>query len=514
MAAPHDNIVRIFDTTLRDGEQSPGIALNAHEKIEIARQLERLGVDIIEAGFAISSQGELEGVRAVSQAVDCVVASLSRTGEEDVDAAIESLSDARNPRIHVFIATSDIHLEHKLRMTRAQVLEGTRFAVARAKAFCSDVEFSCEDATRSDPDFMARVVRTAIAAGATTINIPDTVGYTVPAEYVAILRGLYERVPELEGIVLSVHCHDDLGMAVANSIAGVEAGARQVECTINGIGERAGNASLEEIVMLLATRRPHYDMETNIVTQEIVRSSRLVSRLTGYPVQPNKAIVGRNAFAHEAGIHQHGVLAHRRTYEIMDAESVGLHGSDIVLGKHSGRHALGKALADLGFTIEGDDLKRAFVRFKEMADRKGKITSLDLEAIASDSLREREEAYRLASVAISTRTGEQAQAEVTVAGDGGEQTATAHGDGPVDAVFGAINRVLGVPVTLVEYSIGAVTGGADALGEVRVVVESAGRTFSSQAVSTDITEASAEAYLRACAHAKAATEPEQELIGV
>ncbi|HEU0194755.1 MAG TPA: 2-isopropylmalate synthase [Gaiellales bacterium] len=514
MAAPHDNIVRIFDTTLRDGEQSPGIALNAHEKIEIARQLERLGVDIIEAGFAISSQGELEGVRAVSQAVDCVVASLSRTGEEDVDAAIESLSDARNPRIHVFIATSDIHLEHKLRMTRAQVLEGTRFAVARAKAFCSDVEFSCEDATRSDLDFMARVVRTAIAAGATTINIPDTVGYTVPAEYVAILRGLYERVPELEGIVLSVHCHDDLGMAVANSIAGVEAGARQVECTINGIGERAGNASLEEIVMLLATRRPHYDMETNIVTQEIVRSSRLVSRLTGYPVQPNKAIVGRNAFAHEAGIHQHGVLAHRRTYEIMDAESVGLHGSDIVLGKHSGRHALGKALADLGFTIEGDDLKRAFVRFKEMADRKGKITSLDLEAIASDSLREREEAYRLASVAISTRTGEQAQAEVTVAGDGGEQTATAHGDGPVDAVFGAINRVLGVPVTLVEYSIGAVTGGADALGEVRVVVESAGRTFSSQAVSTDITEASAEAYLRACAHAKAATEPEQELIGV
>jgi 2-isopropylmalate synthase len=514
MAAGHDNTVRIFDTTLRDGEQSPGIALNAHEKIEIARQLERLGVDVIEAGFAISSQGELEGVRAVSQAVDCVVASLSRTGEEDVDAAIESLRDARSPRIHVFIATSDIHLEHKLRMTREQVLEGARFAVARAKAFCSDVEFSCEDATRSDPDFMAQVVRAAIAAGATTVNIPDTVGYTVPAEYSAILRGLYDRVPELEGVVLSVHCHDDLGMAVANSIAGVEAGARQVECTINGIGERAGNASLEEIVMLLATRRPHYGMATNIVTQEIVRSSRLVSRLTGYPVQPNKAIVGRNAFAHEAGIHQHGVLAHRRTYEIMDAESVGLHGSDIVLGKHSGRHALRQALADLGFTIEGDDLKRAFVRFKELADRKGKITSLDLEAIASDSLREREEAYRLASVAISTRTGEQAQAEVTVAGDGGEQTATAHGDGPVDAVFGAINRLLGIPVTLVEYSIGAVTGGADALGEVRVVVELGGRTFASQAVSTDITEASAEAYLRACAHAKAATEPEQELIGV
>ncbi len=496
--------VRIFDTTLRDGEQSPGIALNAHEKIEIARQLERLGVDVIEAGFAISSPGEVEGIRAVSQAVECVVASLARTNPEDVEAAIASLSDARNPRIHVFIATSDIHLEHKLRMTREQVVEAAGDAVARAKRFCADVEFSCEDATRSDPDFMARVVRTAIAAGATTINIPDTVGYTVPDEYVAILRGLYERVPELEGVVLSVHCHDDLGLAVANSIAGVEAGARQVECTVNGIGERAGNASLEEIVMLLATRRPRYGMRTSIVTPEIMRSSRLVSRLTGYPVQPNKAIVGRNAFAHEAGIHQHGVLAHRRTYEIMDAESVGLHGSDIVLGKHSGRHALRQAFADLGFTIEGDDLKRAFARFKELADRKGKITSLDLEAIASDSLREREEAYRLVALAIETRTGEPARAEVTIANGEGERTAEATGDGPVDAAFAAVNRVLDVPVTLVEYSLGAVTGGADALGEVRIVVESAGRTFTSQAVSTDITEASAEAYLRACAHAKAA----------
>jgi 2-isopropylmalate synthase len=506
--------VRIFDTTLRDGEQSPGIALNAHEKIEIARQLERLGVDVIEAGFAISSPGEVEGIRAVSQAVDCVVASLARTNPEDVEAAIESLSEARNPRIHVFIATSDIHLEHKLRMTREQVVEAAGDAVARAKRFCSDVEFSCEDATRSDLDFMARVVRTAIAAGATTINIPDTVGYTVPDEYVAILRGLYERAPELEGVVLSVHCHDDLGLAVANSIAGVEAGARQVECTVNGIGERAGNASLEEIVMLLATRRPRYGMRTSIVTPEIMRSSRLVSRLTGYPVQPNKAIVGRNAFAHEAGIHQHGVLAHRRTYEIMDAESVGLHGSDIVLGKHSGRHALRQAFADLGFTIEGDDLKRAFARFKELADRKGKITSLDLEAIASDSLREREEAYRLVALTIETRTGEPARAEVTIANGDGERTADATGDGPVDAAFAAVNRVLETPVTLIEYSLGAVTGGADALGEVRIVVESRGRTFTSQAVSTDITEASAEAYLRACAHAKAATEPDQELIGV
>ena len=515
MASPTDT-VRIFDTTLRDGEQSPGIALSAPEKIEIARQLARLGVDVIEAGFAISSPGEREGIRAVGQAVDCVVASLARTGAEDVDAAIESLQGARNPRIHIFIATSDIHMEHKLRMTRAQVIEATDASVRRAKRFCSDVEFSCEDATRTDAEFMAEVVRVAIAAGATTINIPDTVGYTVPEEYTEILNGLRERVPEVEGVVLSVHCHNDLGLAVANSLAGICAGARQVECTVNGIGERAGNASLEEIVMLLKTRAPRYGFTTGIRTEEITRSSRLVSRLTGYVVQPNKAIVGRNAFAHEAGIHQHGVLAHRRTYEIMDAESVGLHGSDIVLGKHSGRHALQQAFADLGFTIEGEDLKRAFGRFKELADRKGKISSLDLEAIASDSLREREEPYRLVRLAIATVTGDPARAEVTIENGEGPRTAEGTGDGPVDAAFSAVTKLLDLQVTLVEYTIGAVTGGADALGEVRVVVEVGGRTFAGQAVSTDITEASAEAYLRACAHARIAIEPEQdkELIGV
>jgi 2-isopropylmalate synthase len=363
---------------------------------------------------------------------------------------------------------------------------------------------------------MAQVVRVAIAAGATTINIPDTVGYTVPEEYTEILNGLRERVPKVEDVVLSVHCHNDLGLAVANSLAGVCAGARQVECTINGIGERAGNASLEEIVMLLKTRAPRYELQTNIHTEEITRTSRLVSRLTGYVVQPNKAIVGRNAFAHEAGIHQHGVLAHRRTYEIMDAESVGLHGSDIVLGKHSGRHALQQAFADLGFTIEGDDLRRAFGRFKELADRKGKISSLDLEALASDSLREREEPYRLVRLAISTVTGETARAEVTIENGGGPRTAEGTGDGPVDAAFSAVNQLLELQVKLVEYTIGAVTGGADALGEVRVVVDVGGRTFAGQAVSTDITEASAEAYLRACAHARIAIEPEQdkELIGV
>jgi 2-isopropylmalate synthase len=506
--------VRIFDTTLRDGEQSPGIALNAGEKVEIARQLERLGVDVIEAGFAISSPGEVEGIRAVSQAVQCVVASLARTNDEDIDAAIESLGVANNPRIHTFIATSDIHLEHKLRMTREQVVEAAQRAVGRAKAFTSDVEFSCEDATRTDIDFMAEVVRVAIAAGATTINIPDTVGYTVPEEYAEILTSLRERVPELDGVTLSVHCHNDLGLAVANSLAGVMAGARQVECTINGIGERAGNASMEEFVMLLRTRRPRFELHTNVNTQEIVRSSRMVSRLTGYAVQPNKAIVGRNAFAHEAGIHQHGVLAHRRTYEIMDAESVGLAGSDIVLGKHSGRHALRQAFSELGYTIEGDDLRRAFERFKEIADRKQKITSLDLEAIASDSLREREDDHHLVSIAVSTRSGEPARAEITVSNGEQETTAEAEGDGPVDAAFKAIDRLMGVTVTLAEYTIGAVSGGADALGEVRVVVEAGGRSFSAQAVSTDITEASAEAYLRACAHAKTASEPEQELAGV
>jgi 2-isopropylmalate synthase len=399
-------------------------------------------------------------------------------------------------------------------MSREQVIESAGRAVARAKAFTSDVEFSCEDATRTDIDYMAQVVRVAIAAGATTINIPDTVGYTVPEEYVEILSGLRERVPELDGVILSVHCHNDLGLAVANSMAGVMAGARQVECTINGIGERAGNASLEEIVMLLRTRKPRFGLDTSINTSEIVRTSRMVSRLTGYAVQPNKAIVGRNAFAHEAGIHQHGVLADRRTYEIMDAESVGLSGSDIVLGKHSGRHALRQAFADLGFTIEGDELKRAFGRFKEIADRKQRISSLDLEAIASDSLRDREDDHHLVSLAITTRTGDRARAEITVSNGDEQLTAEAEGDGPVDAAFQAINRVMGVSLTLAEYTIGAVSGGADALGEVRVVVESGGRTFSAQAVSTDVTEASAEAYLRACSHAKTATEPEQELAGV
>src|SRR3954449_3185833 len=509
------NRIRIFDTTLRDGEQSPGASMNIVEKVEVARALAGLGVDVIEAGFPIASPGDFESVRAIAADVaGATICALARCNDRDIDRAWEALKYAQSPRIHVFLATSAIHREHKLKMTREQVVERAVQSVKRAKSYCPDVEFSPEDAARTEVDFLCEVVEAAIEAGATTVNIPDTVGYATPTQYAAVIRTLRERVRNIDRAVISTHCHDDLGMAVANSLAGVEAGARQVECTINGIGERAGNASLEEIVMLLRTRRPRFGLDTSIETTEIVRTSRMVSRLTGYVVQPNKAIVGRNAFAHEAGIHQHGVLANRRTYEIMDAESVGLTGSDIVLGKHSGRHALRQAFADLGFTIEGDELKRAFERFKEIADRKQRISSLDLEAIASDSLRDREDDHHLVTLAITTRTGDRARAELTVRNGEEELTAEAEGDGPVDAAFQAINRVMGVSPTLAEYTIGAVSGGADALGEVRVVVESGGRTFSAQAVSTDVTEASAEAYLRACSHAKTATEPEQELAGV
>ncbi|MFM7245983.1 MAG: 2-isopropylmalate synthase [Actinomycetota bacterium] len=494
------NYVRIFDTTLRDGEQSPGISLNAQEKLEIARQLERLGVDIIEAGFAISSPGEVEGIGLVAKHVrGCTIASLNRTQQADIDASWEALKHAERPRFHVFIATSDLHMEHKLRMTPEQVLEQTREGVAYARSKVADVEFSCEDATRSRPEFMAEVVRTALAAGATTINIPDTVGYTTPDEYREILATLYANVPELHEAVLSVHTHNDLGLATANSLAGVQAGARQVEVAVNGIGERAGNSALEEIVMALRTRHALYGFETGVETREIARTSRLVSRLTGYPVQPNKAIVGKNAFAHEAGIHQDGVLKHRRTYEIMDAESIGLAHNELVLGKHSGRHALQKAYADMGYTVEGDDLKRAFARFKEIADRKKTVSMLDLEALLDDQSRDTAERWTLERLALTTATGETSHADVVVRE--GEQThaASAEGDGPIDAAFNALNAIVATPATLREFNVNAVTGGNDALGDVRVVLEHEGRTYTGQSVAPDITEAAAEAFLRAAA---------------
>src|SRR5580693_8474998 len=389
----HDaNQVLIFDTTLRDGEQSPGISLNATEKLEIAQQLSRLGVDIIEAGFPIASPGDFEAVQAIARAelnpTHPVICGLARTAKSDIDAAWNAIRDAPRPRIHTFISTSDIHIEYQLQTTRDDVKGQARAAVAHAKGYVDDVEFSPMDATRADIEFTAEVCQIAIDEGATTINIPDTVGYTMPHEYAAFLERLYALIPDLRNIVLSVHCHDDLGLAVANSFAGLMAGARQVECAINGIGERAGNASLEEIVMLLHTRSADVGLHSGVVTREIARTSRLVSRLTGYPVQPNKAIVGRNAFAHESGIHQDGVLKERTTYEIMDATTVGLETNSIVLGKHSGRHALQQALADLGFELSGQGLNTAFKRFKEIADKKKHVTALDLEALLTDELRE------------------------------------------------------------------------------------------------------------------------------
>jgi 2-isopropylmalate synthase len=494
--------VRFFDTTLRDGEQSPGIYLNTREKVEIAHQLRRLGIDVIEAGFPIASPGDFEAVQAIAREVEGItIAGLARANELDVTRAWEALRDAERPRIHTFIATSDIHLTHKLRMTRTEVLAAAADAVRLARSLCEDVEFSCEDSTRSDPAFVAEVVSAAIAEGAGTINLPDTVGYTMPSEFQRFLLELYDRCPELSGVILSVHCHNDLGLAVANSLAGLHVGARQVEGCINGIGERAGNAALEEVAMILRTRAEDVGgLWSRINTQEITRTSRLVSRLTGSPVQPNKAIVGRNAFAHEAGIHQHGVLQNPLTYEIMDASSVGLSQSALVLGKHSGRHALRAALEELGYEVERDELNHAFTRFKELADRKGRITAADLEAIMSDEMRVEVAGggFTLEEFAFAGGSGEQPRARVAVRSpEGDRHEAETTGDGPVDALMKAIDAAVGSQGTLLEYAVSAVTSGKDALGEARVVCEIDGRSVAGQSVSTDVLEASAIAYLRA-----------------
>ncbi|MGB0731831.1 MAG: 2-isopropylmalate synthase [Miltoncostaeaceae bacterium] len=495
------NRVTFFDTTLRDGEQSPRIHLNLREKVETAQQLARLGVDVIEAGFPISSPGDLEGVQAVAREVEGpTIAGLARANEKDIAVAWEGVRDAAKPRIHTFIATSDIHMAHKLRMDRAQVLATAIDAVRQASSLSPDVEFSCEDATRSDPAFVAEVIGAAIAEGAGTINIPDTVGYTMPTEFQRFLLGLYERTPSLEGVTLSVHCHNDLGLAVANSLAGLEVGARQVEVCVNGIGERAGNASLEEMAMILRTRAEDLGgLWSGIETTEITRASRMVSRLTGYEIQPNKAIVGRNAFAHEAGIHQHGVLANPLTYEIMDAQSVGLTQSELVLGKHSGRHALRQALTDLGYELDRDSLDEAFRRFKEVADRKGELSAMDLEALMEDEMRvDHAHSLELREIAFSGESGAKAGARVIVRGaDGVEFTGEGTGDGPVAALIGAIDAAVGSAGTLLEYSVSAVTDGPDALGEARVLCEIDGRQFTGQGVSPDVLEASAIAYLRA-----------------
>ena len=494
--------VRIFDTTLRDGEQSPGISLNLKEKVEIAEQLARLGVDVIEAGFPISSDGETEAVRAIAATVrGPVIAGLARVDAVDIDRAAGAVAPAARPRIHTFIATSEIHMKAKLRMTPDEVRTAAARGVARARSHVDDVEFSCEDATRSDPQFVAEVFRAAADAGATTLNLPDTVGYALPTEFADLLRFLMAEVGR--DVIWSVHTHDDLGLAVANALAGVEAGARQIEVAVNGIGERAGNCSLEEVVMALRTRRTDSSPDTAINSREIARTSRLVSMLTGYPVPPNKAVVGANAFAHEAGIHQHGVMVERTTYEIMDPIEVGLDGSRIVLGKHSGRHAFVKALQDLGFHLSREDVEGAFSRFKSLADRKIRITDVDLEAIVVDEIGSDAEEFELVSIQAAGGTHLSPTATVRLARGEEFVDESAIGDGMIDAACGAIQRATGLDARLESFNVSSVTGGIDALGDVTIVLAVGGedgrsvRRATGRGVSTDVVEASARAYLSA-----------------
>ena len=490
--------VRIFDTTLRDGEQSPGIALDVGEKLEIAEQLARLGVDIIEAGFPIASQGDFEAVEAIAKTVQgATVAGLSRTGFKDVDRAWEAVQHAARPRLHVFIATSPIHMKKKLRMTEDQVKAEAAAGVARARSYCDDVEFSPEDGSRSDSDFMCEVCQLAVDNGATTINIPDTVGYGVPEEFASLIAYVLDRVRG--DYVVSTHCHDDLGLAVANSLAGVKAGARQVECAINGLGERAGNAALEEIVMAIKTRPDYFEhLETRVKTDELARTSRIVARLTGYPVQHNKAVVGRNAFAHEAGIHQHGVLEDRETYEIIDAATVGQEAAQIVLGKHSGRHAFSDSLAKMGLHVHGAALDAAFTRFKELSDRKVQITEADLEAIVAEELGTGfVQRFDIVSLDLHGGTSSTPTATVVLTGQEGERRGTGTGNGMIDAAIAAIAAATGVEGRLTDFAVQAVTGGGDALGDVVIQVEVDGARISGRGVATDVVEASARAYLHA-----------------
>jgi 2-isopropylmalate synthase len=490
--------VIIFDTTLRDGEQAPGINLNAKAKVEIAEQLARLGVDVIEAGFPQASVGDFEAVRTVAERVKGpVIAALARAGVGDVDRAAEALAPAERSRIHTFIATSPIHMEHKLRMTPAEVLTRAEQAVARARTHTADVEFSAEDATRSDPAFLADVYGAAIAAGATTCNVPDTVGYMLPDQFAELVAWLQAEVAGAAGVVWSVHCHDDLGVSVASSIAAVKNGARQVEVAVNGIGERAGNCSMEEVAMVLRTHAASLGFATGVNTREIARTSRLVSLLTGYPVQPNKSVVGANAFAHESGIHQHGVLANRHTYEIMDPVEVGFAGSRIVLGKHSGRHAVADALAKLGFDLDAEALDRAFVRFKQVADRKQQVTDADLEAVVADTVSTDEETFSFVGIQVAGGTALAPTATVRLSRDGQTIDESSLGDGMVDAACNAIARATGVPAELVDFHVASVTGGTDALGDVTVQVALEGQRVSGRGVAADIVEASARAYLAA-----------------
>ena len=490
--------VRIFDTTLRDGEQSPGASMSAEEKMQIARALERLRVDVIEAGFPAASKGDFASVKAIADEVrEAQICGLARAREADIDAAGDALAGAADPRIHTFIATSDIHLRAKLNMTQEEVLNTAVAAVKRARQHTANVEFSAEDAGRTDSDFLCRIVEAAIDAGAGTINIPDTVGYAMPQEFGDRIRMLRERVPDSDRAVFSVHCHNDLGLAVANSLAAVESGARQVECTINGLGERAGNAAMEEVAMALRTRSDHFGVDTRLETTEIVPTSRLVSTVTGFPVQPNKAIVGANAFAHESGIHQDGVLKERQTYEIMTAESVGWSRNRMVLGKLSGRNAFRTRLAELGVQPDDEQLEAIFQRFKALADKKREIFDEDLLALVNDEVTTGPERFRLTRLQVCSATGETPEATVTIEVDGDEQAATTAGDGPVDAAFKAVREITGSDAELLLYSVNAITEGTDAQGEVTVRLERGGRIVNGQGADTDIVTASVKAYVHA-----------------
>ena len=488
--------VFFFDTTLRDGEQAPGFSMNISEKLTMAKQLARLGVDVIEAGFPISSEGDFEAVRTIAREVRRpVVAGLARAVSGDIDRCWEAVNGAARPRIHTFIATSDIHIVHKFKTTRKEILRRTVQAVARARKLCKDVEFSAEDAFRSDVDFLCAVVEAAIDAGATTINIPDTVGYAIPSEFGALIRTIRERVPNITEAVLSVHCHNDLGLAVANSLAAVQNGAGQVECSVNGIGERAGNASLEEIAMALKTRSALFQVGTGIKTREIYRTSRLLSQITGVGVQPNKAIVGKNAFAHEAGIHQDGMLKDARTYEIMTPESIGLTQSDLVLGKHSGRHAFQKRLQGLGLRLDRDQVNRAFEKFKELCDKKKQVFDEDLLAIVDQEIVTVPEIFSLEYINTNSGSSTVPTATVILRRENQAFQDSSTGDGPVDAAYRAIDRITGLPGRLAEYSIRAVTSGKDALGEANIKVRFEDVEIAARAASTDVIEASVRAYL-------------------
>jgi 2-isopropylmalate synthase len=520
-----NNYVKIFDTTLRDGEQSPGATMTSAEKLEVARSLARMGVDIIEAGFPAASPDDLEAVRRIAVEIGRsvvgekdanvpVITALARANKPDIDKAWEAVQDAQKPRIHTFLATSEIHMKHKLKMDPEDVVARVAEMVAYAKTFCEDVEFSPEDAGRSDPEFLYVVLSEAIKAGATTLNIPDTVGYTMPEEYYALIKGIIENTPGMhDGITISVHCHDDLGMATANTLAGIRAGARQAEVTVNGIGERAGNTSMEEVVMALKTRKPVYELETGIETQQISRVSKIVSNYTGIVVQPNKAIVGSNAFAHEAGIHQDGMLKNQTTYEIMRPEDVGVNQTNLVLGKHSGRHALRNRLAEMGHSLDDVEIEKAFTLFKELADRKKVITDIDLEALIADEFYRPRDVYFLEGLQVSCGTLGMPTATVRLKGpDGKIHNQASLGSGPVDAAYKAVDAVVNMPNKLLEFNVHAITEGIDALGEVTVRIQSKdedqttmdaqkeipfARVFGGHGADTDIIVASVKAYLNA-----------------